>query len=51
MNQIGGTARENEQTVNEQEARPKERGIVFKKPRNHGDGNQAFSVTGKPWFL
>lgn len=29
MNQIGGTARENVQTVNEQEARPKERGIVF----------------------
>lgn len=46
MNQIGGTARENEQTLNEQEARLKERGIVFKKPRNHGDGNQAFSVTG-----
>jgi len=48
MNRIWKTASENEQTVNEQEARLKDRGIVsfFLKPRNHGDGNQAFSVTG-----
>lgn len=43
--------RENEQTVNEQQGRLKERGIVFKKSRNRRDGKQAFSLTGMQWFL
>lgn len=51
MNQTGGTARENKQTVNEQQGRLKERGIVFKKSRNHRDGKQAFSLTGMQWLL